>query len=157
MDKMALINGKMVELDEKSKTDAENFHKHRIAFAWVGGQLVLNTDPYDDRDHHHWITEDYDITVEEFEKIPRGYMMHGKIQLFTGSTFSPISGDELRLPMSDLIKLRDVYKKDFWTTDTSIPVYNGVRVGRVGDIWPPIQQICTLNLSPEIHSKEELT
>lgn len=135
----------MVKLSRKEKEAAEKFHKSRIAFAWVNGELVLNDNDEDDRDHQHWLMEDYGISIEEFEKLPRGYMIRDKIQLFTGSTFARIEDKDLRLPMADILRLRDIYKKKF-PNSVSVWIYNGVRVGKVGEIWIPIEGIGELYL-----------
>lgn len=47
----ALINGEVRVLDDKEKKDAEEFHKARPAFIWVGGELFFNENSDDDRDH----------------------------------------------------------------------------------------------------------
>lgn len=135
----------MVKLSKKEKEAAEKFHKSRIAFAWVKGELLVNDNDEDDRDHQHWLMEDHGISIEEFEKLPRGYMIHDKIQLFTGSTFARIEDKDLRLPMADILRLRDIYKKKFPDAG-SVWIYNGVVVGNVGEIWPAIECLGELYL-----------
>lgn len=139
MDKMARINGKMVELPDEERIAAEKFHRSRLSFAWINGDLVVNDNMSDDRDHHHWMGEDYGVTDEDFEKLPRGYMMLDKIQLFVGSSFAQISKADLSIPMRDILKLRDLYRKTFPENSGKVWIYNGVTIGKVGEIWSPIE------------------
>ena len=75
----ALINGEVRILSDKEKIDAESFHLRRLAFIWINDELFFNENPNDDRDHQHWVCEDFGITVEEFERLPRGYILPGRI------------------------------------------------------------------------------
>lgn len=82
-----VINGKEVELEGVEKTEAEKFHKEQIAFAMIPDgngknmqyELVFNEDSTDDRDHMHWLMDDYGITLEVFEGLVRGYIKPGRI------------------------------------------------------------------------------
>lgn len=138
MDDMVLIKGKMVELTDEEKKNTENFHRNRIAFVWLNGELLVNN-PHDDRDHQHWLLEDYGVPIEQFEKLPRGYMIKDRIQLFISSNHSQISKTDLRLPMSYIIELREIYREHFPENEGRVWVYNGVTVGKPGEIWPPIE------------------
>lgn len=137
----ALINGEVVTLTEHEVLQASTFHKHRVMFAWMpNGELVVHDDPNDDRDHQHWLLEEYDISPQQFESINRGYLLPYRVQLFIGSTFSPIDPSDIKL--SDILKLvnmcADKYKSG------SVAVFNGVKVGKVGEIWEPIEGLLTV-------------
>lgn len=131
----ALINGEVQSLSDEEKTRAEKFHRERLMFALINDQIIFNENPDDDRDHQHWLCETFGISIEEFEKIPRGYMMKGKIQLFIGSRFEQI--ELAMIKFSHLIRIIDKYKSIY--QDTPYQVFNGVKVGKVGTIWPPIK------------------
>lgn len=130
----ALINGSVQILSDKEREAAEEFHKKRVPFAWVDGQLKFNTDPNDDRDHQHWLLDDFGISVEIFERLNRGYMIAGRIQLFKGSRFEPINTDDISV--SDFNELLHQQYMMFGTQQTK--VCNGVKVGKVGEVWDPI-------------------
>ena len=68
----AIINGKQITLSDEERKAGEKFHLSRYPFAWVNNQLVFNDNTNDDRDHQHWLCEDYGLTVEEWERVPRG-------------------------------------------------------------------------------------
>lgn len=136
----ALINGNIIELNSEEKEKAEKFHRERIAFVILDNKLVVNDNPDDDRDHQHWLTEDFKITIKEFERLTRGYIKPGRIQLFIGSKFECINPDTLRL--DHLLDLICLHNKKFGNND--IQVFNGVHIGKVGDIWEPIQRLMYL-------------
>lgn len=133
----ALINGEVRILDSDEKKAAEEFHRKRYPFIWINGKLTFNDNMDDDRDHQHWVCEDYGISVEEFEKLPRGYILPGRIQLFIGSDFSKIPYDKIAIDdiMNIINRHMNLYPNDFCR------VFNGVTVGKVGEIWPPIDEI----------------
>lgn len=137
MDKNALINGQFRELSEEEKVGAEHFHRRRLAFAWIGGVIQFNLKRNDDRDHQHWLLEDFGITPQEFEHINRGYMMYNRIQLFKGSSFAPIEVADIL--QEDLHYLQCVHKRRYG--EDTVPMYSGVVVGKVGEIWPPMYEI----------------
>jgi len=140
MDNKALINGEFVTLSQDQVIGAANFHLSRIPFAWVRGELVINFSANDDRDHQHWLCEDFGLSIEEFEESPRGYMVDGRIQLFIGSSFREINEVESTcISEEDHTKLLETHFERF--PSTTCNVYNGVHVGKVGERWEPIKQI----------------
>lgn len=114
---------------------AERFHKHRIAFAWLDNKWIYNM--YDKRDHLHWLCEDYELTVEEFETIPRGYMINDRIQLFIGMNFREI--DNGTLSLLDIQELLNMYHSKYG--DSNVCIYNGVIIGNIGEVWQPKSKI----------------
>lgn len=139
MDTKALIDGSFQELTGEQAEKAANFHKNRTTFAWVNGKLVFNETPADDRDHQHWLAEEFGITTEEFESIPRGYIVEGKVQLFIGSSFEEINLGNLTVTdfTALLAKHNSIYP------NVSPTVCNGVAIGEVGEIWEPITVLGT--------------
>ena len=130
----AIINGKRVKLTEAERKAGENFHRMRYAFAWINGMLVFNNNENDDRDHQHWLCEDYGLTVSQWEKLNRGYMMQDRIQLFKGSKFEPINTDEI--PTMDIVKLTSIHGQRYGTD--RVVIYNGVKIGKIGEVWEPL-------------------
>ena len=143
LDKYAIISKSTVELTEEEIKGAASFHKRRIAFAFVNDECVFNTDPDDDRDHQHWICEDYGFTKEEFEKLIRGYMLPGKIFLYESSCFSEI--DLAKMSVKDMFKLLSAYKKAY--REENVVLYNGVQIGVVGEEWPGKNKLATMILN----------
>ena len=130
----AVINGKQITLSDEERKAGEKFHLSRYPFAWVNNQLVFNDNTNDDRDHQHWLCEDYGLTVEEWEKVPRGYMMPGRIQLFIGSQFKPMNTQ--KLSVTDFQELLTRYWHKYG--GQKVVMYNGVKVGKVGEVWEPL-------------------
>ena len=131
MDKFAIINKNTIELSDKEMEGAANFHKRRIAFAFVDGQCRFNDNLDDDRDHQHWVCEDYGLTKDEFENLIRGYMLPGKIVLYQSSHFLEV--DLSKLSVEDLLILLHTYKKTY--KEELATIYNGVKIGVVGEEW----------------------
>lgn len=136
----ALINGEVIELTEDERKAGEKFHKGRKAFAWIKGKLEF-IEEGDDRDHQHWMLDEFGITPAEFETTLRGYMNPDKIQLFIGSDFRPLDTD--KISVDDFNKLLHIYGERY-NKDT-VEIYNGVVIGKVGDIWPPIYKLGVFN------------
>lgn len=136
----AIINNKKVKLSDKEVEAGAKFHLSRYPFAWINGELVFNDNENDDRDHQHWLCEDYNLTIKDWEKTPRGYMMEGKVQLFIGSDFRKM--DMNRVTLYDLISIFKHYATRY--SSKEVTIYNGVKVGKVGEIWPPIEKVTTL-------------
>lgn len=132
MDSRAIINSNVVTLDEDEIKGAARFHKSRIAFGIINGEVQFNTDKKDDRDHQHWICGDYGLSVKEFENIVRGYMVEGEIYFYTSTSFDEISLEDLSL--INLMKVLETYSKHYQTKNVNI--YNGVEIGKVGERWP---------------------
>lgn len=133
----AIINKQQITLTEDEQQKAADFHKSRIAFIYVNGQIRFNEDNEDDRDHMHWATEDYDISYDEFEKAKRGYISKGKIFFYQGSDFVKVELREISL--QDLVDL--INKHNQYFNDETILVYSGMNVGKVGEIWEPLSCI----------------
>ena len=137
----ALLNGQVILLSDTEVTRAADFHKNRYAFAFMNNTIVFNNNPNDDRDHQHWLLDEFGISPVEFENIPRGYMKKDRIQLFVGSNFSPI--DKSILTRENISILLAAHHKRY--ASKVVPIYNGVRIGKVGDIWPPVETIGVFN------------
>lgn len=142
MNDKALINKKEIVLERHEIEKAAAFHKERVAFALIKDRFVFNNNPNDERDHQNWLCEDYQMSIEEFEHIIRGYMKPGIIILYHSSNFDCI--DLSLFTVSNLQQILDEYRNFFKTE--AVTVYNGVIIGMVGEIWPPKELIAKIML-----------
>ena len=75
--KNTVINGKNINLTAQESSGAANFHKSRIAFAFLSnGQCAVNIK--DQREHRVYLQEEYNLPSQEFEKLDRGYIKTAK-------------------------------------------------------------------------------
>ena len=73
-----IINGKQIALTPKEKKMVDEFHKSRIAFAFLDdGRCAINVK--DVREHKIYLQEDFGISFDEFENLTRGYIKPGRI------------------------------------------------------------------------------
>lgn len=121
----------------KKEKQERSFILAGIHLLGVNNQLVFNDNTNDDRDHQHWLCEDYGLTVEEWERVPRGYMMPGRIQLFIGSQFKPMNTQ--KLSVTDFQELLTRYWHKYG--GQKVVMYNGVKVGKVGEVWEPLLKL----------------
>lgn len=142
MDNKAIINGQNIELSNDEVEGAADFHKKRIAFGEVGGVLRFNLDKSDDRDHQHWLCEDYGLTIEDFEGIIRGYMVDGEVYFYKGSDFRCVGEHNIGLDMLNMIL--NLYKENL--TKKEVVIYNGVHIGKVGERWLPKKRLLVVKL-----------
>ena len=141
MNTEALINGQVITLEDEHAKLAENFHKARIPFMWINGNVVFNLSHTDGRDHQHWACEDFGLTIEEFEEIPRGYMIKDRIQLYIGSDFRPINSVEaVVITEESFNRIVETYFR-LYPQSPDVKVYNGVNIGEVGTVWTPMNLV----------------
>lgn len=136
MDNKAILNKQEIELSDAEMAKASLFHRNRKAFAILDNKLVFNNKDNDDRDHQHWLKEEYGIDRDTFENIPRGYMRKDRIQLFIGSTFSPISLSDLSIDTIESLLTR--HMESYGYCD-NLPIYNGAHIGNIGETWEPCE------------------
>lgn len=138
----AFVDGLNGYLKFQEKINVEKFHMNRIMFAWVNNKLIINSKINDTRDHQHWLLEDHEISITEFENVPRGYINRERIQLFIGSHFRPLEEEDVKyIPYVDFCTLVDKHIEVY--PNMPFEFCNGVKVGKVGEIWPPIEVLAT--------------
>ena len=131
------------ELTSEQKVQSEAFHKKRKTFAWINGCLIFNQNINDDRDHLQWLQTDYHISLKEFEKTPRGYILDNRIQLFQGTDFSCITTENIK--PSEWYTLINTCLSIFHP-NKPIEIYNGVKPAEPGILWEPIDTIEITNI-----------
>lgn len=121
---------------QKSESD---FHKSRLAFAFIGSKLYSTSN--DSRSHSEWLEQDLKVSTGEYEYLIRGYISDNKIYIYTGSKFEPV---ELSLITLDKLK-RLLELANRYNAHDNYMVYNGMKVGYIGEGSKPIMEICTLS------------
>ena len=146
MIKDAVINGKTVELCDTDAKAAEIFHSGRLAFAFVGDGMKLEFCNFGDvRDHQHWLLDEFGVSKEQFESVPRGYVKPGRVQLFMGSGFNKIPNPKIgNIHLSQWSAIADKHRELFGTG--IVEVFNGVQNGKIGEVWEPLEKILELNV-----------
>lgn len=129
------------ELEKESE-----FHVGRTMFAFIDGHVQYRT--YDNRDHAHWLHEDYGIDESGFEAIDRGYIRPVEnnnvvnIMVYRG-----IGHNRTTVTLSMIRQLThlavSVYGKKF-LSGKKLNIYSGVRIGKVGEIWEPLDFITSV-------------
>lgn len=138
-----LVNDKLVELTVEEKESEKRYHISRIAFAFVYGELELLIN--DERDHMQWLREDFSIKDKAiFDSIVRGYIKCNEIYLYKTSNFYPIENSELTLDMiHSLLNIARVKSNNEYK---SYIFYNGVKVGKIGEQWKPIEKLLEIDV-----------
>ena len=140
-----IINGKFVKLNKTEQNGVERFHRSRIAFAVIEKEndfeLAMNIN--DPREHRVYLREDFNIDDETFEKLIRGYIKPGKINLYVSSHFYKVPNDKIT---DELIRsLLQVALTEYGEGEYVIG--NGVEVGKPGEEWEPIDIIDKVNIT----------
>lgn len=120
---------KMV-LRAKNNLNNENevaFHKKRIAFLIIKNEIKYLIDS--PLSHKDWAIE-LGIDKETFENLTRGYYLDNNICFYKGN----FSYDNQVI--IDAKKYSPIIKKEF-NINKPCKIYCGVKVGKVGDVWPP--------------------
>lgn len=74
------------------------------------------------------------------DNFPRGYYMNGEICVYSGHDMTPGAVWEIRAEqMATVVKTVPDFRRMFDATDDT-PVYLGVRVGKIGDVWEKIRK-----------------
>ena len=128
-----IINGKQITLTPEEKKGVEEFHKSRIAFAFLNdGNCAINIK--DVREHKIYLQEDFGISFDEFENLTRGYIKPGRIVFYKTSEFIPIENiteKVLSVISEKALEFFGPGKYEIW---------NGLKIGKPGEEWKPIQR-----------------
>lgn len=121
-------------------TEETKFHEHRVAFAIIDGSLhsIAN----DSRSHKEWLMEEFNLSVQDFEVLIRGYVLEDNIVFYRGANF--ICDDEVIAAAHKYFR----YLLNF-TSSNLVNVCAGVKMGQIGEVWPPekfLFQICRLSV-----------
>ncbi len=128
-----IINGKQIALTPKEKKMVDEFHKSRIAFAFLDdGRCAINVK--DVREHKIYLQEDFGISFDEFENLTRGYIKPGRIVFYKTLEFVPIESiteEVLSIVSEKALEFFGSGKYEIW---------NGLKIGKPGEEWEPIQR-----------------
>lgn len=130
-------------------SDVKEFHRKRIMFAYINNQFVEFIN--DDRDHLTALKEDYHISNDEFKHIIRGYYLNNGVFIYKDFDFEPVPIYEYPVGMmDDLIGIVNEYATE---KHISVKIFNGLKIGRIGEPWKPVQLIGIYENS-EIHYRK---
>lgn len=130
--KATSVNGKEIILTREEKSAVDEFHKSRIAFAFLSdGRCAININ--DAREHKIYLKDDFSISFEEFEHLTRGYIKPGRLVFYTSLNFLPvkdISEEMVNLLTEKALEFFGPGKYEIW---------NGLKIGRLGEEWEAIE------------------
>ena len=122
-------------------TDEQKFHKSRIMFAVMD---VLLIQPFDERDRYTWLEQDFGWSKEVIDKTVVGYIrpVDGEdgvvnIVYYAGEDFHvcpPLSSEVID-------ELLETAVGKFHPTE--VRLWTGVTMGKVGEVWQPIELVET--------------
>ena len=99
-------------------------------FAVINDNLHLVDN--DERSHKEWLEQDFGLNQNHFNDINRGCIKDSIIMVYKGQNFTQISENELS---KIIIMVAHKLKLDL----TTYTVYNGVKVGAIGETWGAIK------------------
>lgn len=138
-----ILKNNEIELTEQDIIAEKEFHKGRIGFAFIDNniQLLIN----DERDHIQWLREDFGIhTIKSFDKIVRGYIRENKIYIYKTTSFVPVDKSEITPEMINV--LYNISRLVVQNASKVYYFYNGLEVGKIGEIWSPIETLLTVEV-----------
>lgn len=133
--------------EEKLADDA--FHAKRIMFAFVDDNGNPNPDillyrAKDSRDHARWLHQRFGIDAGQFENITRGY-----ISLMDDNSCRCIIYKGIDHNPTTVTEKHQAAVCSLWETCFSetkiLNVYTGCKIGRIGEVWEPIQDVAQFN------------
>jgi hypothetical protein len=135
------VKGKQITLTSEEQLAVEKFHTGRLAFAILNdGRCAINAK--DPREHKVYLQEDFGISAEEFDTLIRGYIKTGRIVFYKTLDFIPveaISKEILDAVSEKALEFFGAGKYEIW---------NGLKVGKLGQEWPPIQIRGIVSVNP---------
>ena len=124
------------------KNTEQVFHKNRRAFIIMPDTgLVVAPAGFDGGHMEMLFRLHYPHIRYAMDNFPRGYYMNNELCIYTGHDMTPGAIWEIKEKDMDVVKnaIPD-FRRVFFVTDET-PVYLGVRVGEIGQIWEKIR--CT--------------
>lgn len=120
---------------------ATDFHTNRRAFIIMPDTGLTVAPAYFSGGHTEFLMRlHYPRVRYAMDNFPRGYYMNGEICVYTGHDMTPGAVWEIRAEqMATVVKTAPDFRRMFDATDDT-PVYLGVRVGKIGDVWEKIRK-----------------
>ncbi len=109
----------------------KEFHIERVMFYVWNGHVII-APKNDSRGHKEFISNQ-----EIYDKCVRGYYTSLKLVVYTG-------GDDFK--MVETAKLQKIIPLliEALNTPKGTHIYNGVKKGKLGDVWEPLQHFNTV-------------
>lgn len=115
------------------------FNPDRYGFCVMGGKIVVMSEADRGRETMDWMTDVLRVSEDEFDFMPRGYFLPGRIQFFVGENYNTCADVDEDLVADAVAVYASLYGVPN-TTAIQTPVYNGVLVGTDGETWPPVMK-----------------
>lgn len=113
----------------------DNYMSARTPFIVVGDTVVVMPDDFRGDRASTWAKEKLRLSEADYYTAIRGYFMKDVIQFFSGGTsYSP----SIHITNAIVEAACSAYRGKFPDESPYPSIYNGVRIGDVGDVWPPI-------------------
>lgn len=112
------------------------FDPDRYGFCIIGGNLIIMDAKDRGMSTQVWMEDVLRLSKESIDTMPRGYLLPGRIQFFTGNydTCPTIGEDIVGDAVACYASLYGVHN----TQAIATPIYNGCHRGKVGDTWEPV-------------------
>lgn len=115
------------------------FNSDRYGFCVMGGKIVVMDEGDRGRETMDWMTDVLRVSEDEFDFMPRGYFLPGRIQFFVGEDYNTCADVDEDLVADAVAVYAGLYGVPN-TTAIQTPVYNGVWVDTDGETWPPVMK-----------------
>lgn len=115
------------------------FNPDRYGFCVMGGKIVVMDEADRGRETMDWMTDVLRVSEDEFDFMPRGYFLPGRIQFFVGENYNTCADVDEDLVADAVAVYAGLYGVPN-TVAIQTPIYNGVWVGTDGETWPPVMK-----------------
>ncbi|GAA0101488.1 hypothetical protein UT300012_22030 [Paraclostridium bifermentans] len=112
--------------------EAKEFHRQRIAFAIVNGEVLYLENS--ELSHIGWLVGSGLVTAEEFIHVTRGYYKDGIIAFYSGNFKGGTTVERDALEHVESII-------DYLDINEVKSIYCGVQEGEIGTVWEPIKTL----------------
>ena len=113
------------------------FNPDRYGFCVIGDTLVLMKPYQRNMQTQVWMEDVLRLTKDDVAVAIRGYIMPNRIQFFTGPNYNTCMEVSSDIIADAFVRYTDLYGVSTLTA-MSVPIYNGVHPGIVGETWPPV-------------------
>lgn len=119
---------------------AVKFHKERVAFAIVNGEVLYLKNS--ELSHMGWLVGGGIVKVDKYPKIVRGYYRDGILAFYRGDFKGDLKVERTALEYAERI-MQDLGIEEIKS------IYCGVVEGEIGEIWKPVKELVLPQLISE--------